>query len=416
MLSILPTAIHTLIAAFLFTNGPSPRPTSTRFTLRHSHAISNTSRIVFSDLPQSLTGDPYTYNVPTCTLKTHRPHSAAAFAAARMRSILHMQSEPLAWHDEDVPGPDVTKRETLLQLAKMTYNAYSLPIGKDWYELDGYNTSYPFGWEPDADGLRGHVFVSDDNSTVVVSIKGTSAPWIAGGGGPTTRKDKTNDNLLFSCCCARVGPTWSPVCGCYEGGYRCDQTCVETALVDEGLFYPTGMNLYNNITYMYPNANIWITGHSLGGGLASLIGVTFGAPVVAFEAPGERLAAKRLHLPSPPSTQHITHVYHTGDPVPIGACTGVTSACAIGGFALETGCHLGKVIRYDTVSKRGWSVSVQGHPIKFVIERVLNEDWEGGDGEGEGEGKGKGREVPEAVEEEDCVDCFSWEFGEYRRV
>jgi lipase ATG15 len=72
-------------------------------------------------------------------------------------------------------------------------------------------------------------------------------------------------------------------------------------------------NLYNNVSYMYPNANIWLSGHSLGGALSSLIGVTFGAPVVAFEAPAEKLAAARLHLPSPPSTQHITHFYHTAD-------------------------------------------------------------------------------------------------------
>lgn len=42
-------------------------------------------------------------------------------------------------------------------------------------------------------------------------------------------------------------------------------------------------------------------GHSLGGSLASLIGATFGPPVVAFEAPGEKVAAARLHLPSPVS-------------------------------------------------------------------------------------------------------------------
>jgi putative lipase involved disintegration of autophagic bodies len=58
-------------------------------------------------------------------------------------------------------------------------------------------------------------------------------------------------------------------------------------------------NLYNNITAMYPDANIWVIGHSLGGALASLLGITFGAPVVAFEPPGERMAAQRLHLPSP---------------------------------------------------------------------------------------------------------------------
>lgn len=74
---------------------------------------------------------------------------------------------------------------------------------------------------------------------MVLSIKGTSVPYIVGG--PTTKKDKLNDNLLFSCCCARVGPTWSTVCGCYEGGYKCDLTCLEKSLVEESLFYPVGL-------------------------------------------------------------------------------------------------------------------------------------------------------------------------------
>lgn len=72
---------------------------------------------------------------------------------------------------------------------------------------------------------------------------------------------------------------------------------------------------------MYPDANIWligrstfllsttpflihVAGHSLGGSLSSLIGATFGVPVVAFEAPGEKLAASRLHLPSPVHSMH----------------------------------------------------------------------------------------------------------------
>ena len=86
--------------------------------------------------------------------------------------------------------------------------------------------------------------MSTDNSTIVISIKGTSAGWIVGGGGPTVQKDKLNDNLLFSCCCARVGPTWSTVCDCFSGGYRCDQTCVEKALIEDSLFYPIGMVKY----------------------------------------------------------------------------------------------------------------------------------------------------------------------------
>jgi lipase ATG15 len=96
-------------------------------------------------------------------------------------------------------------------------------------------------------------------------------------------------------------------------------------------------------------------GHSLGGALASLVAATFGVPAVTFEAPGERLAATRLHLPMPvrqskqpsygicsnrllsqPSLHHITHVFHTADPIAMGICNGVTSACAIGGYAMES--------------------------------------------------------------------------------
>ena len=103
-------------------------------------------------------------------------------------------------------------------------------------------------------------------------------------------------------------------------------------------------------------------GHSLGGALAALVGVTFGAPVVAFEAPGERMAAGRLHLPTPvrarlaaplmvmvmltgrqPSTQHVTHVYHTADSIAMGTCTGVLSLCAAMGYAMESRCVRGVV-------------------------------------------------------------------------
>lgn len=76
---------------------------------------------------------------------------------------------------------------------------------------------------------------------MIIAVKGTSLVWPIGGGGPTQRKDKYNDNLLFSCCCARVGPTWSTVCDCYEGGYKCDQSCLEKSLAEDSLFYSIGV-------------------------------------------------------------------------------------------------------------------------------------------------------------------------------
>ncbi|TFL06121.1 alpha/beta-hydrolase [Pterulicium gracile] len=299
----------------------------------------------------------------------------------------------------------------------MTSNAYTQLDAKDWYPLDNGsfpdNHTHPFGWEPDSDGFRGHIFVSQDNSTVVVSVKGTSAGWLVGGGGPTVKKDLLNDNLLFSCCCARVGPTWSTVCGCYQGGGKCDVECLEDAVAEESLFYGVGINLYNNVTYMYPNANIWFTGHSLGGSLSSLIGATFGLPVVTFEAPGDRLAARRLHLPTYPNMDHITHVRNNADSIAMGTCTGVTSVCALGGYALESKCHLGKTILYDTVGQLGWSTGTGAHGIKAVIDDVLSKPWPFKVDADVGE-ENRGREVPLPKEEEDCEDCYSWEFGHYR--
>jgi len=297
----------------------------------------------------------------------------------------------------------------------------------------------PVGWEPDDDGFRGYVFATEDNSTVVLTIKGTSIPIV--GGGPTIEKDKVNDNLLFSCCCARVSRTWTPVCDCYRGGSKCNQECVENALIDESLFYPTGVvrsppslqplvrvwscfanelsliqNLFNNITFMYPNANVWVIGHSLGGALASLLGVTFGAPVVTFEPPGERMAAQRLHLPSPvrppssvmsltrahfrrvamqPSTHHITHVWHTADPIAMGTCTGSLSTCGIAGYAMESRCHLGNIIEYDTVTNLSWPVRLANHPIVTVIDHILSKPWPAAEE--------LGLEVPALKRQDDCV-------------
>lgn len=55
------------------------------------------------------------------------------------------------------------------------------------------NQNNSFGWE--SDGIRGHIFANEDESLVVISIKGTSAGlWT---GGPTGEKDKINVSDIF---------------------------------------------------------------------------------------------------------------------------------------------------------------------------------------------------------------------------
>jgi lipase ATG15 len=90
-------------------------------------------------------------------------------------------------------------------------------------------------------------------------------------------------------------------------------------------YFATAIEIYYNISASYPKSAIWLTGHSLGGALSALVGLTFGVPTVTFEAPPERLASKRLHLPAPPGLlpkdSLVWHFGHTADPVYMGACT-----------------------------------------------------------------------------------------------
>lgn len=94
--------------------------------------------------------------------------------AARQRG--HAESLDVdAWTSEEISGPNVTDKETILSLAKMTLDAYYLePFVGDWQDVKGgFNYSQSFGWE--ADGLRGHIYADNDNSTIVIGLKGTSA-------------------------------------------------------------------------------------------------------------------------------------------------------------------------------------------------------------------------------------------------
>ncbi|KAI9602597.1 hypothetical protein H4Q26_001888 [Puccinia striiformis f. sp. tritici PST-130] len=250
------------------------------------------------------------------------------------KNITLMNSQ-LRWAEFETVIPDVTDIETLASLAMMTNNAYTLPGEDRWY----------------------------DPGDMGISIKGTSAG-LLGNGGSTGVNDKLNDNLFFSCCCARVSWSWSPVCDCYEAPYKCRASCVESALMNKSVYFQAAVDLYDDIVRMYPHSQIWLAGHSLGGALAGILGVTFGIPAVGFESPGDLLPAKRLHLPLPPGAS-----FGKGSRIKpclsglsyrrsycYGNCNGALSSCSVAGYALETRCHLGK-------------------SIIFVIEKVLRPDW-----------------------------------------
>lgn len=102
----------------------------------------------------------------------------AMYHEARMRGSAP-KLDRSAWTMDEVSGPNITDKATVLTFAKMTWDAYDQePRIGDWQDVDrgGFNHSQGFGWE--GDGLRGHVFADKTNSTIVLSIKGTSAGMI----------------------------------------------------------------------------------------------------------------------------------------------------------------------------------------------------------------------------------------------
>ncbi|KAK9448659.1 Alpha/Beta hydrolase protein [Limtongia smithiae] len=299
------------------------------------------------------------------------------------------------WQAQEILVPNITDRDTLVEFAKVTADAYvDDPDGGEWLDVGiPYNESGGFGW--DSNGLRGHIFADETNATIIIAIKGTSAA-LFHSDGDTVSSDKVNDNLLFSCCCARISYMWSTVCDCYQKSYTCSQSCLEGALYSEDRYYRAMLDMYRNVTSLYPKANIWATGHSLGGAMSALLGRTYGLPTIAFEAPGEQLAAKRLHLPFPPvpaSEGTLWHIGNTADPIYMGICNGPTSVCWLGGYAMETQCHTGLECTYDTVAERKWHISISNHRIRPIIDMMLSYD-----------------SAPQCVAPVDCQDCYDWNF------
>ncbi|KAG9321343.1 hypothetical protein KVV02_001121 [Mortierella alpina] len=347
---------------------------------------------------------------------------------------------PLPWKRV----PNAKDHGTVVSMVRMALDCYVDPKRQGWVDIgDKWDVDTELGWLET--GLRGYIFVSEDQKTVVLGIKGTSLKLFGTGGGPTGNNDKLNDNKMFSCCCGKVDRTWWGVCGCYLGGNKCDQQCLVDDLIKDrdeetsyhgiGLVSPCYLRLHfakcervrsqltsnDSILHfqllplqkvieaareLYPKADIWLTGHSLGGSVASMLGITKGYPTFTFQTPGDARYAKRVGLVKQNLSGRdlkkmpVWQFGHTADPVFMGTCNGPTSSCYSAGYALETKCHLGRTCIYDTMTELGWRQNIQAHTIFTFIGVV--ENWPN---------MTQGREVvPGCLPQINCEDCTQWEY------
>ncbi|PVU90182.1 hypothetical protein BB561_004997 [Smittium simulii] len=299
--------------------------------------------------------------------------------------------------------PDVSDKGTLISLAQMAANAYSVKDSSSWEKLGkNWKTDMSIGWE--SDGLRGYTFVTEKNDTVVISLKGTSASLFMVGAEATSYKDKLNDNRLFSCCCGAYSGIATQPCKCATSRKTCSSSCLEKSLKVEDSYFVAASRIVTDVLKQYPKSNVILTGHSLGGSVASIVALAFGLPAVVFATPGDMMAAKRLKLPLPKGKSYadlpIYHIANNSDVIFLGQCNGINSSCFYGGYSMETKCHIGKECIFDTAKHLKWVPDVLHHRMTEYIDYVLV-PWVT---------EIKGTKMPRCRANTECKECPEWTY------
>lgn len=156
------------------------------------HALStindNDGKYIIASVPGRTT---HLSNQTRQSTKNYLTRSRLLIQTSRDNPLISSPQSPAAeWTTRDILLPNITNKNSILTLAKVSSNAYiRIPETEDWYDLGRkWNESTDFGWEEN--GLRGHVFANSDNSTIIVAMKGTSPPFV--GGSDTSTNDKIN--------------------------------------------------------------------------------------------------------------------------------------------------------------------------------------------------------------------------------
>lgn len=270
---------------------------------------------------------------------------------------------------------------TVLTLANMSQLAY---------EMD---TNIPI----ENSTIRAFLFSDPTNSFNVVAIKGTTPPFIGGitanentqhyltfqrpqmnSYSDVSKNDKLNDNLFFSCCFYKQSNLFYDHCDYHFpiDSKTCLQDCYKNSSFVPNNYHVIAFEIINKIRDIidFDNSEIIFTGHSLGGVVATFLGLYFNKTTVTFETPGERHYLKQLfshedweRLISRKDLP-IYHFGHNADPIVNGNCG---NTCWLMGYNIDTRCHIGHTCIFDAKTKLGFSEFIWRHRLSWIINWIM---------------------------------------------
>jgi len=291
-------------------------------------------------------------------------------------------------------------------MSLMSYDAYLELNDNNWKKVN-YNTSKPIS--NNIDNIRGYLFKKDNIN--IIAIKGTTVNFIPFteyedyytfnqqiNSLDTVKNDRFNDNMFFSCCYYKQSKEYTDylddtVCN-RDNEKICNKSCYTESTKIE-------LNYINIITNIIENMKkdinfdteiVVFTGHSLGGTLATMMGMKYNKQVISFDSPGTRHYINLLNIQE--NTEQIYHFGHTADSIMHGDCG---STCNLLGYNLDTECHVGYTCVYDSKKKLGYFDSIRYHQLKWIIDYILPH-WE--------------TDFPECIFNKPCKErnCDKWEY------
>jgi lipase ATG15 len=293
---------------------------------------------------------------------------------------------------------NLTSYSNIYNLAEMSYNAYTYINNTEWDKIPYNKTDLP----DIQDTIKGYIFSDNDDKNVIIAIKGTSLYWTrrqrsAGFDLLSSQIDKFNDNLFLSCCYYKQSSIFNGLCkDPNKEDHVCLKECYQNSTLFELNYFKIAKqiieNLKSNRIIDFERSNIVFTGHSLGGVIATYLGVIYDRPVITFEAPGEKYYFDLIDLDYS-KAKNIYHYGHNADIIFTGKCNGINSYCYIGGYIIRTKCHIGKTCMYDSVNKLKFSESLWNHRLRIIIDKIIPH-WL--------------NDPPICQEQIDCIDCEKW--------